>query len=118
MESGDAENLGSFRRDFLEPEIKSVRLDCLGRIDAQVDKGGGDIGHGCHFKSNRPTVFGENLADLGADFSDTYRIHPALEEDPQGSVLQFMSKRGAGTTVHQVIHSRQSKNALDFGRAA
>ena len=89
----------------------------LGGVDAEMDKGGGGVRHGRGIEADGSPVALDQFADLLTDFADADRIHPAVEKDPQGAVLDLVGECGSGTTLDEVIHAGEGKDPADLGGA-
>jgi hypothetical protein len=59
----------------------------------------------------------EDLANIRANFPNPQGIHSPLKKDAESPIFDFVSEGWALTAVHQVIHSRESKDALNIRRA-
>ena len=117
MQSGDAKDMRRLRPYFFKTKGSAVRLGCFGAIDTEVNKGGGDVGDCGNVEANGAAVGGEKVANGRADLRHPHCIHPAVEEDPEGSLFGLVGETGSVTSIHQVVHACQGKNTADFGRA-
>jgi hypothetical protein len=117
LEACQPENVGCFWNDFFQSKIGPMRLGGFRRIDTQMDKSRGRIRNCPHIKANRASVVRKYLTDIRADFTNPQRIHPPLKKDPKSPIFEFVSEGGTLAAVHQVIHPREGKDALNFSPA-